>query len=63
MYKKKYKHLYEPIQLGNTIFRNRIFASPQDYPGLTGDRFITEEATYFYEEKQWVILRPYAWET
>ncbi|SDD54938.1 NADH oxidase [Sporomusa acidovorans DSM 3132] len=47
----KYKHLYEPIQLGKVLFRNRIFASPQDYPGLTDDRFLTEEATYFYERK------------
>lgn len=47
----KYKHLFEPIQLGNVLFRNRIFSAPQDYPGLTGDRFLTEEAAYFYERK------------
>ncbi|MDW8803122.1 FAD-dependent oxidoreductase [Clostridium sp. A1-XYC3] len=47
----KYKHLFEPIQLGKTLFRNRIFASPQDYPGLTSNRFLTEEAAYFYERK------------
>ncbi|UWG96192.1 NAD(P)/FAD-dependent oxidoreductase [Dehalobacter sp. DCM] len=47
----KFKHLFEPIQLGKTVFRNRIFASPQDYPGLTDNRFLTEEAAYFYERK------------
>jgi len=47
----KYKHLFEPIQLGKVLFRNRIFASPQDYPGLTSKRFLTEEAAYFYERK------------
>lgn len=47
----KYKHLFEPIQLGKTVFRNRIFSSPQDYPGLTDKRFLTEEAAYFYERK------------
>ena len=24
----KYPHLFQPIQLGNVLFRNRIFASP-----------------------------------
>ncbi|MBN2061213.1 MAG: FAD-dependent oxidoreductase [Deltaproteobacteria bacterium] len=47
----KYKHLFEPIQLGTVLFRNRIFSAPQDYPGLTHDRFLTEEAAYFYERK------------
>lgn len=28
MYKCKYPHLFSPIKLGNTIFRNRIFAAP-----------------------------------
>jgi 2,4-dienoyl-CoA reductase-like NADH-dependent reductase (Old Yellow Enzyme family)/thioredoxin reductase len=47
----KYPHLFEPIQLGRQHFRNRIFASPQDFPGLTSDRFLTKEATAFYEIK------------
>lgn len=51
MNQKKFNHLYEPIQLGKALFRNRIFASPQDYPGLTSNRFLTEEAAYFYERK------------
>jgi 2,4-dienoyl-CoA reductase-like NADH-dependent reductase (Old Yellow Enzyme family)/thioredoxin reductase len=28
MYHCKYPHLFSPVQLGNTLFRNRIFASP-----------------------------------
>lgn len=51
MRKLKYEHLFEPIKIGNTLFKNRIFAAPQDYPGLTCDRFLTEEAAYFYERK------------
>ncbi|SHI10162.1 2,4-dienoyl-CoA reductase [Sporobacter termitidis DSM 10068] len=47
----KYKHLFEPIQLGKQLFRNRIFASPQDFPGLTSDRFLTKDGTAFYELK------------
>lgn len=47
----KFKHLFQPIPLGKALFRNRIFAAPQDYPGLTADRFLREEAAYFYERK------------
>ncbi|MBR0402065.1 MAG: FAD-dependent oxidoreductase [Lachnospiraceae bacterium] len=47
-----YQHLFEPIRIGNVYFKNRLFSSPQDYPGLTsGERFLTEEAAYFYERK------------
>jgi 2,4-dienoyl-CoA reductase-like NADH-dependent reductase (Old Yellow Enzyme family)/thioredoxin reductase len=47
----KYKHLFEPIYLGRQLFRNRIFASPQDYPHLTADRFLTRDGVAFYETK------------
>ena len=48
----KYAHVNEPIRLARKLYKNRIFASPQDYPGLTsGERFLTEEAAYFYERK------------
>ena len=47
----KYPKLFEPIQLGRQQFRNRIFASPQDFPGLTSDRFLTKDGTAFYERK------------
>jgi 2,4-dienoyl-CoA reductase-like NADH-dependent reductase (Old Yellow Enzyme family)/thioredoxin reductase len=51
MSKLKYQHLFEPIQLGRTLFRNRIFSSPQDFPGLTSDRLLTKDAIAFYESK------------
>lgn len=47
----KYSHLFEPITLGKTLFQNRIFAAPQDYPGVTDHRYLSEEAAYFYERK------------
>ncbi len=47
----KYQRLFEPVQLGRQFFKNRIFASPQDYPGLTAERFLTRSATAFYETK------------
>jgi 2,4-dienoyl-CoA reductase-like NADH-dependent reductase (Old Yellow Enzyme family) len=47
----KYRHIFEPITPGKLFFKNRIFSSPQDYPGLTDAGFLTEEAAYFYERK------------
>lgn len=47
----KYSHLFEPIVLGRTLFQNRIFSAPQDYPGVTDNRYLSEEAAYFYERK------------
>jgi 2,4-dienoyl-CoA reductase-like NADH-dependent reductase (Old Yellow Enzyme family)/thioredoxin reductase len=47
----KYKRLFEPIRLGGTLFRNRIFSSPQDIYRLTSDNFLDDNATAFYEIK------------
>ncbi len=47
----KYKHLFEPVKIGRTLFKNRIFASPQDHPDLTCDLQLTREARAFYEVK------------
>ena len=47
----KYKHIFEPIRLGRTLFRNRIFSSPQDTYQLTSENFLNEDATAFYEMK------------
>ena len=46
-----YPHLFEPIRVGRTIFKNRIFASPngcqyQNYGGVP-----SEEGVAFYERK------------
>ncbi|MDR2089401.1 MAG: 2-enoate reductase, partial [Clostridiales Family XIII bacterium] len=47
----KYKRIFEPIRLGQTLFRNRIFSSPQDIYQLTSENFLNEDATAFYEMK------------
>ncbi|MCL2124527.1 MAG: FAD-dependent oxidoreductase [Oscillospiraceae bacterium] len=47
----KYEKLFEPIRLGRTLFRNRIFSSPQDIYRLTSENFLDDNATMFYEVK------------
>jgi len=47
----KYPNLFTPIVLGNTLFRNRIFASPTGYQNLNGDGYLNEGAAAYYERK------------
>jgi 2,4-dienoyl-CoA reductase-like NADH-dependent reductase (Old Yellow Enzyme family)/thioredoxin reductase len=47
----KYPHLFEPIKLGGTLFRNRLFASPTGYQDIKGDGALTEGAAAYYERK------------
>ena len=49
--KCKYPHLFEPIMLGNTLFRNRIFASPTGYQSLSTDGVLPNIAPYYYARK------------
>lgn len=51
MYSCKYPHLFTPIVLGNTLFRNRIFASPTGYQNLNGDGYLNDGAAAYYESK------------
>ena len=51
MYKCKYPHLFSPITLGNTLFRNRLFASPTGYQNINGDGFLNEGAGAYYGRK------------
>jgi len=51
MNNQKYPHLFSPIILGNTLFRNRIFASPTGYQNLNGDGYLNEGAAAYYERK------------
>ncbi|MDR0851919.1 MAG: NAD(P)/FAD-dependent oxidoreductase [Clostridiales Family XIII bacterium] len=51
MYQQKYPHLFTPIVLGNTLFRNRIFASPTGYCNVNGDGYVDEGAAAYYERK------------
>ena len=47
----KYPNLFKPIVLGNTLFRNRIFASPTGYQNINGDGYLNDGATAYYERK------------
>lgn len=47
----KYPNLFTPIKLGDTIFRNRIIASPTGFHDLTPECFPTREAYAYYERK------------
>ena len=47
----KYPHLFSPIRLGNTLFRNRIFASPTGYPNTDTSGEMPLEAAYYYARK------------
>jgi 2,4-dienoyl-CoA reductase-like NADH-dependent reductase (Old Yellow Enzyme family)/thioredoxin reductase len=49
MYKCKYPNLFFPIQLGNTIFRNRVFAAPLGYCYNSSRGYPLDEAIGFYE--------------
>lgn len=49
MYECKYPHLFSPIQLGNTIFRNRIFGAPLGYCHFSSESHPLDETIAFYE--------------
>jgi 2,4-dienoyl-CoA reductase-like NADH-dependent reductase (Old Yellow Enzyme family)/thioredoxin reductase len=48
---QKYPHLFEPIILGDQVFRNRIFASPTGHQDLTLEGFTTPASWAYYERK------------
>ncbi len=47
----KYPHLFEPITIGNTFFRNRLFASPTGPQNMTYEGFPTPDICTLYELK------------
>jgi 2,4-dienoyl-CoA reductase-like NADH-dependent reductase (Old Yellow Enzyme family)/thioredoxin reductase len=47
----RYKALFEPIRLGNVLFRNRIFAAPTGYQDLSKEGYLPAEAAYYYGRK------------
>ena len=52
MNKNPYPHLFEPLIIRNTVFKNRIFASPQGSSYLMpNDEFPTADVTVYYERK------------
>lgn len=46
--KHKYQHILTPIKLGNTVFRNRIFASPVSLPDFNNEAGMTVRQKSFY---------------
>jgi 2,4-dienoyl-CoA reductase-like NADH-dependent reductase (Old Yellow Enzyme family)/thioredoxin reductase len=48
---KKYTKLFEPIRLGGTYFRNRIFAAPTGFQDMDRDGILPPEAAFYYERK------------
>ncbi len=47
----KYPHLFAPITLGATVFRNRIFGSPTGPSNLTSHHYPSPETCAYYERK------------
>ena len=47
----RYPHLFEPLILGNRLFRNRLFASPTGYQNMTGNDVLPPGAEAYYERK------------
>ena len=47
----QFPHLFEPLIIRDTVFRNRIFASPQGSSYLDVDELPTPEVTVYYERK------------
>ena len=48
---KDYPHLFSPLKIGSTVYRNRIFSSPTGHPDVTLDGEFTEDAIAIYERK------------
>ncbi|NLV71821.1 MAG: FAD-dependent oxidoreductase [Actinobacteria bacterium] len=51
MYACEYPHLFSPIRLGDTVFRNRYFAAPVGYEYLSCKNYPLDETVAFYERK------------
>jgi 2,4-dienoyl-CoA reductase-like NADH-dependent reductase (Old Yellow Enzyme family) len=47
----KYQRLFEPIMLGGTLFKNRLFAAPTGVRDFTSDGQITGSGIAYYERK------------
>ena len=47
----KYQRLFEPFAIGNTVFRNRIFASPEGFYNVGGDNLPSLDEIAFFERK------------
>ena len=48
---EKYAHILQPLRIGNTVFRNRLFSAPTGLYDLTPDRAPTDDYIAYYERK------------
>ena len=48
---EKYPHLFAPIKIGNVIFKNRIFASPNGCQYLDYGQVPSDAGVAFFERK------------
>jgi len=47
----KYDHLFQPILIGNTLFRSRIFCAPTGHPDVSVDGDFSDDVIAYYERK------------
>ena len=47
----KYPHIFEPIKIGDTLFRNRIFAAPTGHPDASFEGNFSDDVVAYYEAK------------
>ncbi len=47
----KYAHILQPLRIGNTVFRNRIFSAPTGLYDLTPELAPTDDYIAYYERK------------
>ena len=47
----KYPHLFAPIMIGNTLFKNRIFSAPTGHPDVTAEGSFSEDTLAYFERK------------
>ncbi|CAG9000251.1 MAG: NADH oxidase [Candidatus Celerinatantimonas neptuna] len=47
--KMKYPHLFEPIKIGDIVFKNRLFSAPISLQELSPECFLSQENIAFFE--------------
>jgi 2,4-dienoyl-CoA reductase-like NADH-dependent reductase (Old Yellow Enzyme family) len=56
IYQELYPHLFEPLTIKKTTFRNRIFSPPNLLnAGVDKDGFLTEAAIVYFANKAKVV--------
>jgi hypothetical protein len=47
----KYPHLFQPIEIAGTLFKNRIFAAPTGYMDMDREGILNDAAALYYGRK------------